>query len=427
MQNAIYGVSDTPPIGKTVLYGLQTLLACFGATVLVPILVGISPDKAVFSAGIGTLLYLVITGFKVPNFTGSSFAFIAVGAMAFNLGPSYLALGALTSMLMYVIVALIVWKAGYEWINKVLPPAVIGSVVAVIGLSLAGSAVGMAFQNNGVFDPMALLIAAVTLAVIFICMFCKNRFIGSISILIGLVAGYVLTGGLTAAKTGASAFWTLKFSGDIIQNPLLFFTNPFNIEAGTALIVAASFFITSFATIVEHIGHTIVTGDVIGVNVVKNPGLHRTLLGDGLATGLAGLFGSVANTTYGEGIGVMATTKVYSVTVYVAAAITAIILSCIVPFKELLQGLPNPVLGGACILLYGTIAANGLKQLVINNVDFDDNRNMVIVALVFILGCGGAVIPMTYQGQHLEILSAIALSALVGILLNLILPKRSSI
>ncbi|MDR0910388.1 MAG: purine/pyrimidine permease [Spirochaetaceae bacterium] len=432
MSKAIYDVEAKPPVVKSIFYGLQHLLACFGATVLVPILVGIPPDRAIFSAGLGTLLYLVITKFKVPNFVGSSFAFIAVGAVAFGLGPAYLAIGALSSCLTYVIIALIVWKAGSGWVGKVLPPVVIGSVVAIIGLSLAGTAVNMAFQTTDLFgvahfSPQALLIAAVTLALIFLAMYSKNSFISSISILIGLVGGYLVTiilGNITDSSAGFKQFLTFKWDGHWFNNPLDFFVNPFDVKPAQAGIVAISFVITSFATICEHIGHTLVTGDIIGRDLVKKPGLHRTILGDGLATGLAGIFGSVSNTTYGESLGVMATTKVYSVAVFIWASIIAIVLSLIAPFGEIVKSLPTPVLGGACILLYGTIAANGLKQLITNKVDVDNKRNMIIVSLIFTLGVGGAMIPISFQGRELDLLSAVALSALVGIALNLILPRK---
>jgi uracil permease len=437
MEKAIYDVDARPPVVKSVFYGLQHLLACFGATVLVPILVGIEPDRAIFSAGLGTLLYLLITKFRVPNFVGSSFAFIAVGAMAFNLGASYLAIGALASAVTYVIVSLIVWKAGTGWVSKLLPPVVIGSVVAIIGLSLAGTAINMAMLDTGsaggAFSWQASLIAVVTLALIFIAMYFPNRFISSISILVGLVGGYLVTLALgLIPNAGFSSFVTFALptneAGKVVwfNNPVSFFVNPFGVNWSTAAIVIVSFIITSFATICEHIGHTLVTAEIIGRDLVRNPGLHRTILGDGVATGIAGLFGSVCNTTYGESLGVMATTKVYSVIVFIFASIFAIVLSLIAPFGELVKSLPTPVLGGACILLYGTIAANGFKQLITNKVDLDNKRNMIIVSLVFIIGVGGAHIPVAFQGQNLELLSAVALAALVGIILNLVLPKKEA-
>jgi uracil permease len=325
-----------------------------------------------------------------------------------------------------VIISIIIKFSGTGWVEKVLPPVVIGPVVAVIGLSLSGTAISMAFQNStGSFCWQALLVAAITLAVIFLAMFSRNSFISSISILIGLVSGYLITVILATAlpATFGSLFVPPKF-GHVFDWPVII--NPFSVSPGTGVIVAVSFVITSFATICEHIGHTIVTGDIIGRDVVKDPGLHRTILGDGIATGLAGIFGSVANTTYGESLGVMATTKVYSVFVFVFAALLAIILSLIAPFGALIKALPNAVLGGACILLYGTIAANGLKQMIMNRINLDSNRNLIIVSLIFIIGVGGAVIPVEFNDKALDLLSPIALSAIVGIVLNLILPREKA-
>jgi uracil permease len=417
----IYAVNERPPFFKSAAYGLQHLLACFGATVLVPILVGIPPERAIFSAGVGTLVYLVITKFRVPNFTGSSFAFIAVGATALSLGEGALAVGALASMVTYGVVSFLVWRLGTGWVDRVLPPPVIGSVVAIIGLSLAGTAVAMAFQANGAFSWPAALLAAITLGIIFALMYSKNRFASSVSILLGLAGGYVAAAILGAVFPGVfGQFLTFKWPDKLITPPVVI--NPF-IEPKVAVIVALSFIITSFATICEHIGHTIVTGDIVGVDIVKDPGLHRTILGDGVATGVAGIFGSVCNTTYGESLGVLATTRVYSVWVFVYASVIAILLSLFKPFGALVQSLPTPVLGGACILLYGIIASQGFKQLVKAKVDFDDTRNLIIVSVIFVLGIGGAVIPVSFGGQAIDLLSSIALAAVVGIVLNLALPK----
>jgi uracil permease len=339
-------------------------------------------------------------------------------------------------MITYAIVALLVWKMGPQWIEKILPPIVIGPVVAVIGLSLAGSAISYAFTGSSAaplassnFSWASLLLAVITLGGIAVAMFGKNRFINSISILVGVVIGYVISAILSACVPSVfGSFYHLNLMANGWITPPRFVPAAFgSIHWATAGIVAVSFVITSFATIIEHIGHTIVTGDIIGKDVVKDPGLHRTILGDGVATGVAGLFGSVCNTTYGESLGVMATTKVYSVVVFVAAACFAIVLSFVGPFAAIIQAIPGPVLGGACILLYGTIASNGLKQLVINHIDFDDSRNMFIVSVVFILGVGGSMIPVAFNGSPLTLLSAIALSALVGIILNAVLPKPKAV
>jgi uracil permease len=405
----IYDVEERPPVSKSLFYGLQHLLACFGATVLVPMLVGINPLYALFSAGIGTLLYLVITKFKVPNFVGSSFAFIGCAIMVLQTyGPEYLAGGAIVSAAFYVLVSVLVWLAGTGWINKVLPPVVIGPVVAVIGLSLAGTAISMSGAANG-GDFTAMILALATLAITIIAMFSKNKFISSISIVIGLAGGYLLS----------AVFGRVDYSA-ITEAPLMnlpiFVLPKFN---GTVILV---FSLVSFATICEHIGHTMVTGQNIDRDVVKDPGLHRTILGDGLATGVAGLFGSVANTTYGESLGVMATTKVFSVFVFIFSGALAIILSIFGKLGGVLQTIPAHVLGGLCILLYGTIAVNGLKQLVVNNVDFDKKRNLIIASVIFILGCGGSVFQL--PGSEYPLLTSIAFAAIVGIVLNLVLPNE---
>jgi uracil permease len=428
----MYTVNENPPAVKAVFYGLQHLLACFGATVLVPLLIGLDPARAIFSAGIGTLAYRVVTQFKVPNFFGSSFAIIAVGAIALKQGEHYLAVGALSSALTYGVVSLAVRKLGQGWIKKVLPPVVIGPVVAIIGLSLAAVAVTQAFKGSGgAFSVEALVIAAVTLAIIVVAMYSKNRFISSISVLLGLVGGYLITVALGAwVHTGGLDFRQfVSFQGvvDSLKRPLApphFVVFWHNLNAHTAIVVAASFVITSFATICEHIGHTIVTGEIVEKDLVADPGLHRTILGDGIATAFAGVFGSVCNTTYGESLGVMATTKVYSVSVFVYAAAIALVLSIVTPFSALIQSFPLPVLGGACILLFGTIASNGLKQLVVNKVDLDSKRNLTICSVTFIVGIGGAAIPLIYNGETLDLLSSIALAAIVGIVLNLALPQE---
>ncbi|GHV73204.1 uracil permease [Spirochaetia bacterium] len=405
----IYDVEERPPFSKSLFYGLQHLLACFGATVLVPMLVGLNPLYALFSAGIGTLLYLCITKFKVPNFVGSSFAFIGCAIMVLQTyGPAYLAGGAIVSACFYVLISLLVWRAGTGWINKVLPPVVIGPVVAVIGLSLAGTAIGMSGAADG-GDFTAMLLALATLAITIIAMFCKNKFVSSISIVIGLAGGYLLSAIFGRVDYSAIA------AAPIINLPV-FVAPKFN---GTVILV---FSLVSFATICEHIGHTMVTGQIIDRDIIKNPGLHRTILGDGLATGVAGLFGSVANTTYGESLGVMATTKVFSVFVFIFSGVLAVILSIFGKLGGVLQTIPAHVLGGLCILLYGTIAVNGLKQLVVNKVDFDKTRNLIIASVIFILGCGGSVFQL--PGSPYPLLTSIAFAAIVGIILNLVLPKE---
>jgi uracil permease len=305
---------------------------------------------------------------------------------------------------------LLVWKAGTAWIDKVLPPVVIGPVVAIIGLSLAGTAISMSGAAEG-GDFLAMLLALATLAITIIAMFVKNKFVSSISIVIGLAGGYLLS--VLFGRVDFSAI-----SAAPVINLPIFVVPKFN---GTVILVFA---LVSFATICEHIGHTMVTGQIIDRDVVKNPGLHRTILGDGLATGVAGLFGSVANTTYGESLGVLATTKVFSVFVFIFSGALAITLSIFGKLGGVLQTIPSHVLGGLCILLYGTIAVNGLKQLVVNKVDFDKTRNLIIASVIFILGCGGSVFQL--PGSTYPLLTSIAFAAIVGIILNLVLPNEKA-
>jgi uracil permease len=295
---------------------------------------------------------------------------------------------------------------------------VIGPVVAVIGLALAGTAVDMASTGvDGKYSLYAVAIAAITLLITILANYAKNPFISSVSIIIGLAGGYIVTFllGLINPNFKFVSFEVIKNAPTI--NLPVFIVPQFNIA------VIVTFAIVSFATICEHIGHTIVTGDIVGRDFVRDPGLHRTIAGDGAASAVAGLFGSVCNTTYGESLGVLSTTRVYSVTVFVFAGVIAILLSLFGKFGAFLQALPTPVLGGVCILLYGTIAVNGLKQLVVNKVNFDDKRNLIIASIIFILGVGGSKIAFPIGGFTFE-LGAIAVAALVGIILNLVIPAR---
>ncbi|MDR1220616.1 MAG: purine/pyrimidine permease [Treponema sp.] len=415
----VYAVDEKPPFIQSTFYGLQHLLACFGATVLVPILVGINPLYAIFSAGVGTIVYLVITKFKVPNFVGSSFAFIAPGILVLGqYGPGYLAGGAIVSGVFYCLIAALIYAVGPGWIAKVLPPVVIGPVVAIIGLALAGTAIDMASTGvDGAYSIHALAIAGVTLLITILANYSKNQFISSVSIIIGLAGGYIVTFllGLISPQFKFISFDVIKNAPAV--NLPAFIIPHFNVA------VVVTFAIVSFATICEHIGHTIVTGDIVGRDYVKDPGLHRTIAGDGVATAVAGVFGSVCNTTYGESLGVLSTTRVYSVFVFVFAGAIAILLSLFGKFGAFLQALPTPALGGVCILLYGSIAVNGLKQLVINKVNFDDKRNLIIASIIFILGVGGSRISFPIGGDFTFELGAIAVAALVGIILNLIIPQ----
>jgi uracil permease len=409
--NVLYQVEDKVPFGRGIFYGLQHLLAFTGACILAPMLMGVDPLRAIFTAGIGTLTYLFITKFKITNITASSFAFIACGAMTVKTwGIEYLAGGCIVSCVLYIIVSLLVRKLGTDFLNKILPATITGPICAVIGLSLAGTAVSMSSMTNGVFDIKALIIAFITIAIIVTLMVQPNKFIRSMSIILGMILGCIF-----AAFFG---YYHLTLSGNIFHAPI-FIIPHFN------LAVILLFSVTSISTIAEHVSTTIVTGSVVGRDYV--PILKNTILGDGVATGLAAFFSGIPNTTYSENVGVLATTKVYSVYVAVFASIIAIIVSFIQPFGDLLGSISIPVLGGACTILYGVICAGGLKQLIINNIDLDNTKNLIIVSLIFVIGVGNLTLQIPIAGQDTTLLNGIAFAAIVGIAANLLIPEEKNI
>lgn len=421
---------DKPPLAKWIPLSFQHVFAMFGATILVPILTGLSTSTALFTAGTGTLLYILITGAKVPAFLGSSFAFIpALIAIGKEFGVPYAMGGAIFAGIFYAIVALIVRFAGKKWIDAALPPVVIGSVIIVIGMSLAPTAVNEAFYLNNEYSLVALSIAAVTLAIsVFATIFLKG-FFNTLSILIGLVGGYLFT---LIMGCFFPAYHLIDFSS--VQEAK-WFALPFlqYDAAGHAfwqapkfnLVAILTFVIVSISTICEHMGDTLTTSKVVGTDFYKDPGLHRTLLGDGVATAWAALWGGPPNTTYGENIGVMAITKVYSVWVIGGAAVIAVVLSFCQKFGAVIQTIPTPVLGGICTLLYGLIASSGLRTLVDAGVDYQEKRNLTISSVIMVIGIGGGVLQFMV-GSFKFSLGGVALATVVGILLNLIIPKNKS-
>ena len=421
---------DKPPLAKWIPLSFQHVFAMFGATILVPILTGLSTSTALFTAGTGTLLYILITGAKVPAFLGSSFAFIpALIAIGKEFGVPYAMGGAIFAGIFYAIVALVIRFAGKKWIDVALPPMVIGSVIIVIGMSLAPTAVNEAFYLNNEYSLVALSIAAVTLAIaVFATIFLKG-FFNTLSILIGLIGGYLFTlimgcffpayhlidfASVQSAKWFALPFLQYDAAGQAFwQAP------KFN------LVAILTFVIVSISTICEHMGDTLTTSKVVGTDFYKNPGLHRTLLGDGVATAWAALWGGPPNTTYGENIGVMAITKVYSVWVIGGAAVIAVLLSFCQKFGAIIQTIPTPVLGGICTLLYGLIASSGLRTLVDAGVDYQQKRNLTISSVIMVIGIGGGVLQFMV-GSFKFSLGGVALATVVGILLNLIIPKTAA-
>ena len=421
---------DKPPLAKWIPLSFQHVFAMFGATILVPILTGLSTSTALFTAGTGTLLYILITGAKVPAFLGSSFAFIpALIAVGKEYGVPYAMGGAIFAGIFYAIVALIVRFAGKKWIDAALPPVVIGSVIIVIGMSLAPTAVSEAFYLNNEYSLVALSIAAVTLAIaVFATIFLKG-FFNTLSILIGLVGGYLFT---LIMGCFFPAYHLIDFSA--VQEAK-WFALPFLQYDGAGhafwqapkfnLVAILTFVIVSISTICEHMGDTLTTSKVVGTDFYKDPGLHRTLLGDGVATAWAALWGGPPNTTYGENIGVMAITKVYSVWVIGGAAVIAVVLSFCQKFGAVIQTIPTPVLGGICTLLYGLIASSGLRTLVDAGVDYQQKRNLTISSVIMVIGIGGGVLKFMIKDFNFS-LGGVALATVVGILLNLIIPKNAA-
>lgn len=409
-------VEERLPILNTLPLSFQHLFAMVGATILVPILTGMEPSMALFCSGVGTLIYILCTKAKLPAYVGSSFAFIGAMTVATNnYGFRGMLSGIVAAGIVYVIVAAIIKFAGTKWLDKALPPVLIGSVVIVIGLSLAGTAANWAGLIGDKTDYKTLAVAAITLLVGILGSMYFKGFLGIIPILIAMVVGYV----------SAFAFGIVSQDAinEIVGAKLITapkFTFPeFNISA---MIMMAPI---AFVTLAEHIGHVYVTNNVCGRDFTKEPGLHRSILGDGLATLFAGLVGGPPNTTYGENIGVMAITKVYSVWVVGGAAIIAILLSFVGPLAMLIKNIPFPVMGGISILLFGIIASSGFRIFVEDKIDFSKKKNLIIASVVIVIGISGASIKFPVGGADVAI-EGVALATIVGIILNLILPEKSA-
>ncbi len=423
----ILGPHDRPNLARWIPLSFQHVFAMFGATILVPLLTGLSPSTALFTAGTGTLIYILITSAKVPAFLGSSFAFIpALIGIAEKYGMAYALGGAMCAGLFYAIVAGIIRIAGKNWLDKALPPVVIGSVIIVIGLNLAPTAMQSAMYNNGQYSLVYFSIAIVTLAIAIVATIFLKGFFNTISILIGLVGGYLFT---LIMGCFFPAYKLIDFSA---VKEASWFGLPFLQQAADgsyfwlapkfALVPILTFIIVSLATICEHLGDTLVTSKVVGRDFYKDPGLHRTLLGDGVATAWAALWGGPPNTTYGENVGVMAITKVYSVWVIGGAAVIAVLLSFVQKFGAIIQTIPGPVMGGISMLLYGLIASSGLRTIVESGVDYKDKRNLTISSVIMVIGIGGGMLEFSV-GQNFKFsLGGVALATLIGIILNLIIP-----
>ena len=410
-------VNEKPPVLKWIILALQHVFAMFGATILVPILVNAAAGETVLTipvalvtSGIGTLLYILCTKGKSPVYLGSSFAFItpiAVGAVKAGIG------GAMTGIMLvgivYIIVSLIICLIGKDWLSKLLPPIVIGPMIMIIGLGLAPTAISEIGLSSDVLNWREVVVALFTFLVTAIVMLKGKGFLKVIPFLVGMVSGYifaVILGLVDFTPVLEAAF----FSMPNFVLPFISYTP----TLGAALTIAP----IALVTIAEHIGDHTALSTIIGKDLLKEPGLNRTLLGDGVATFVAGLLGGPSNTTYGENTSVVGMTKIASVWVIGLAAIFAICLGFLGKFTALVSTIPNAVLGGVALLLYGFIAVNGLKVLIENRMDFSKSRNVIIASSMLVLGLGGAMVNV-----GTVTVSGMSLAALVGILLNLFLPK----
>ncbi len=406
-ERRIIKVDERVPLQKGIPLSIQHTFAMFSASVLVPYILGISPAIALLMNGIGTLLFIFITKGKSPAYLGSSFAFISPALLVIkNMGYEYALGGFIVTGIIFMIVAFIVKFVGVKWIDAILPPAAMGPVVALIGLELAKNAA----QNGGIvttdtytkIDPHYVIVFLVTLGFAVIGQVLYRGFASAIAILIAIIIGYVV----------ALFLGIVDFTPCLTQSWLALpnFTAPkFNMQA-ILIIVPASLVVIS-----EHIGHQVVTSEIIGTDLLKDPGLHRTLFSDGLSTTLSGLCGSVPTTTYGENIGVMAITKVYSVWVIGGAAVFSILLSFIGKASGLIETIPAPVMGGISFLLYGMIGASGIRLMVDAKVDYSKARNLAMTSVIFVTGLSGAFIKIgTVE------LTGMSLSALVGMAMGLV-------
>lgn len=442
----VYGVKDKPKFGQLLIFAFQQLLAILAATIAVPSIVGngMSQSAALFGAGVGTIVYLLFTKFKSPVFLGSSFAFLGsmfaafAGAVSVEAGYAGIILGAIFAGLVYVVIALVVKFAGVAWINKLMPPVVIGPTVAIIGLSLAGNAIGDVLKYKIVDEAtqavtygtkywLGLLCGLVTLFVVMICSVFGKKMAKLIPFVIGILAGYGVAAIFTliGTKTGNDALKIIDFS--LFQNmqwlPDFSFIKAAKglsaIDAKYIATIAVAYVPVAFVVFAEHIADHKNLSTVIGSELLEEPGLHRTLLGDGVGSMVGAFFGGCPNTTYGESVGCVAITGNASVVTIVATAIMAIVISFFGPFVTFLATIPSCVMGGVCIALYGFIAVSGLKM--IQNVDLGDNKNLFVVSVILIAGIGGMTLKI---GQ--VTLTEVACALILGIITNVVLSKKKA-
>ena len=438
----IYGVKDKPGFGKTLIFAFQQVLAIMAATIAVPAIInngmkdspmignGMSASAALFGAGVGTIVYLLFTKFKSPVFLGSSFAFIGSmlaafgGAVSAAAGYAGIIIGAICAGLVYVVIAIIVKFAGVKWINKLIPAVVIGPTVAIIGLSLAGNAVGDMFGGEAFADGMtakagwSLLVALVTLCTVILCSVYGKKMVKLIPFIIGIAAGYIVATILTV--TGVCPLIDFTKFQEMSWYPSFTFVEAFKgvkeITPSYFATIAVAYAPVAFVVFAEHIADHKNLSSVIEQDLLEEPGLHRTLLGDGIGSMAGAFFGGCPNTTYGESVGCVAITKNASVISILTAAILCMVLSFIAPFATFLSTIPAPVMGGVCLTLYGFIAVSGLKM--IQGVDLNDNANLFTVSVILIAGIGG----MCLNFGSVTI-TEVACALILGIIVNLVVGK----
>ena len=444
----IYGVKDKPKFGQILIFAFQQLLAILAATIAVPSIIGngMSQSAALFGAGVGTIIYLLFTKFRSPVFLGSSFAFIGSmfaafgGAASISAGYAGLLIGAIFAGLVYVIIAIIVKFAGVKWIAKLMPSVVIGPTVAIIGLSLARNAIGDALKfseqaidlnNHGSLTYtmttkgwLGLICAVVTVLVVVLCSVYGKKTLKLIPFIMGILAGYVVAAIFTVIgiKTGNDTFRIIDFSlfANMQWYPDFSFLQAAKglkeINAQYIATVAVAYIPVAFVVFAEHIADHKNLSTIIDQDLLEEPGLHRTLLGDGVGSVVGAFFGGCPNTTYGESVGCVAITKNASVVTILATAILAILASFVAPFVTFLATIPACVMGGVCVTLYGFIAVSGLKML--HNVNLSNNKNLFVASVILIAGIGG----MSLQIGKINI-TAIACALISGIIVNLVVSK----
>ena len=448
----IYDVNDRPKFGQLLVFSLQQLLAIMAATIAVPNIIGngLTPSAALFGAGVGTIVYLLFTKFKSPVFLGSSFAFIGsmgsafAGGVSMALGYLGLILGAVFAGLVYVLLAIIVKVAGVKWISKIMPPVVIGPTVAIIGLSLAGNAIGD-LTGGAQFDAatssyvmnektgLSIVCGLITLLVIMLCSIYGKKMMKLVPFVIGIVAGYAVAAVFTAIgnSTGNEAMQLINFApiADNFKNidlstfvsvPNFTFLTAFSgfgeLSGSYIATLAVAYVPVAFVVFAEHIADHKNLSTIIERELLEDPGLSRTLLGDGVGSMAGALFGGCPNTTYGESVGCVAITKNASVVSILGAAILAIIISFFTPFVLVLSSIPSCVMGGVCVALYGFIAVSGLKML--QKVDLDENSNLFTASVILIAGIGNFA--LTFGKITLK---TVACALILGIIVNLIGKK----